>query len=179
MALLGVHLSPVGSPCPAGSLPRAVPALTGKGWGPASSPWEAPQFPGALLGHCPGWEAGVELAHLASAPVPLAQLRGEQDHHAQVLHLPHLHGAAPALAGTEQVGSGGWDGSWGVGGCCRVATGSSPGSPPPLQSKGPLVWGHPQRLMGETPSPWVFRAIPAPTTLSSPLQPGPLLPLAL
>lgn len=63
-----------------------------------------PLFQGTLLGYCIDWGAEWGLARLTSAPVPLPQLRREQDHHAQVLHLPHLHGAAPALTGTEQVG---------------------------------------------------------------------------
>lgn len=46
---------------------------------------------------------GLDSLDLYRSLLPSLQLWGEQDYHAQVLHLPHLHGAAPALAGTEQV----------------------------------------------------------------------------
>ena len=34
---------------------------------------------------------------------PSSQFGGEQDHHAQVLHLPNLHGPAAAISRTDQV----------------------------------------------------------------------------
>lgn len=53
------------------------------------------------------WDGARWPAVTSASALPLpSQLRREQDDHAQVLHLSHLHGAASALAGAEQVSVG-------------------------------------------------------------------------
>ena len=96
---------------------------------------------------------------LSSLSILSAGVAGDKAQGAQVLHLPHLHGAAPALAGTEQVGFGGRGGSWGGG----RQEGKQPGAP---------GLGRVLRARGWDSLPSGVLATPAPTP-PSPLLPSP------
>ena len=141
-------------------LPLRLPVLGSPRAGRGTPPPDPIQAGGAGMG-------GQLTRPLAVCPLP--QLRREQDHNAQVLHLPHLHGAAPALAGTEQVGFRGRDGSWGgwVGGRWEAIRAPSF----PAEAGVPCLGGTSPELVDGAPPLLVFWAIPAPHTsrlLSSP-----------
>lgn len=77
----------------------------------------------------------------------------------------------PSLGLSRWVRRKEWELGWGN---PRMERGSSSGSHLPCQARDPMSTGQPQRLLAGTPHPYS-----SPPAHLSPLQPGPLLPLAL